>query len=238
MNSLVKAFRQVTYPLDEVGYAIRCALGSAANMFNRLTYSRSGDVSSFSWEKNAENFEKKYGITGISHNYKFPEDMSAREVMLEQRYTSDGQGVEWKKGMVDEIVNLNPELSSLDFDRDNSESLVDIIYGTTSGYNPDDIAYYLQMCALGSFSKRHVCSMIEWFAECKMLDADISWMPAPETMGSIKEQLGFMRDCEPSYQELKTAYENFVDIEPRRVGRFSFDALFPELQNEENLVVA
>lgn len=220
------------------------AFGSAVNNFEKGIYKYTGNVPGARWDaRYAEDFENKYGVAGISHDYLLPEGRTARDIELELWFSSQGRMLEWRSNMVDKIIALNPELSDLKYDRENLQSLEDIIGGVTTGFNSDDIEYYVRWVEDNPdlnervFSQNGVRKVIEHEATKLMLGVGICWFPALSTLETIKEQLGFDRNSSPTQSDLLKAYEDCLEDQSNYVGRFSFAELFPEYQNEQELVV-
>lgn len=114
-------------------------------------------------------FEEKTGLTGLSFDYKMPEGKDASTVEIDYEIIRLGSGILYDldrspnvfdfkpsvmpeqrqiylcyvRDLISSLKDLNPELRGVALKQDNVDQSVDFILGVTSGYNPDDIAYYL-----------------------------------------------------------------------------------------------
>lgn len=57
------------------------------------------------------------------------------------------EGDDWQeqfKKLLDDIIELNSELKTVEYDRNDIDAVYHFILGTTSGFNPDDIEFWLR----------------------------------------------------------------------------------------------
>jgi hypothetical protein len=171
------------------------------------------------WSFPVHEFEKETGITGISRDYVIPEgytatsmgeylneaayrpnakeallyhDLSKFKTLFKTAMRGNLQKNGWIYKMVqalNDLEKLNPELQTLEYDRNNVDDMYHVALGICSGFNPDDIQYFV--------SKRHQLSAEESlnFHAQKMalrrkIGAEMLWVTSPETYKKIKKQAG------------------------------------------------
>ena len=89
---------------------------------------------------------------------------------------------DWKK-----LMDLNPELQTVRFDRNNPLSLLYALSGVSSLFNPADIDFFINLQE-GSAQKLPEYNAL--FGEVRtMSTVSIQWIPAPQTLAFIKEKL-------------------------------------------------
>lgn len=89
----------------------------------------------------------------------------------------------------DKMVRLNPPLAAVAVDRANPNHVYDALHGAASGFNPDDINFYLRtrwiegkmpalLIASGTRAVENLCGVMP------------EWITSPQTLDKIGEQLG------------------------------------------------
>lgn len=128
----------------------------------------------FKHTKEAEDFEKKTGLSGISRNYRLPDNLTPEKLakcikspalcfvfgdtlhnvkLLTHafRNSTDNKTASvnnWSGlahvHLLKSIIDLNPELKSVNYFEDNPNEIRRFLWGIASGYNSDDIEYGLE----------------------------------------------------------------------------------------------
>lgn len=103
------------------------------------------------WDFPAHKFEQQTGITDIAQTWQTPKGLTLAELGVSWRNrfresaTSDSAEFPNAQMLKEfaEIVRLNPQLKSLDCDLNEQGIMYHIILGVASGYNFDDIQWFL-----------------------------------------------------------------------------------------------
>lgn len=90
--------------------------------------------------------------------------------------------------LANRLIDLNPALARLQFDRNNQRHCTDIVMGVTSGFNTDDMQFFLDG---NSYQKSmdNPAYAAKAAAALDALGADhLGWVPAPKTLDRILAQ--------------------------------------------------
>ncbi len=113
------------------------------------------------------------------------------------------------KEMYKELEALNPELKDFKFDRDNTQHLSDVVHGVITGFNLDDIAYYLSTeRRIVNFIRHNPTIHID--AEAYVEEFDAFHEKVREHLGGRSAEMGWV----PSEATLKKIWEQVKDREP------------------------
>lgn len=139
----------------------------------------------------ARHFEEAYGLSGIAEKYDFPEGLSARKI------EKDGY---WKKDhptlsqLWAQLVDRNPRLNAVTLREDSRLDLSHAVQGVASGFNVNDINFFLELdrkgVPAGAYLDKNAETreIYDWIRKETGRD-DIRWVPSPPTFREIKRQL-------------------------------------------------
>lgn len=192
-----------------VNYQVRAFERSALERLDHNLYNMTGRTLSFRWEYPAKQFEERYDVQGISQDYVMPSGKAMFKVAQHVLYAKDSElPLSKLNELLDDIVSLNPCLKSLTYDRSDERNVLDVIFGVTSAFNPNDIQYFLDTNSKIGDDKVLSSIMLERFlntrAHAKMMDIDLGWIPSPQTLAMIKKQCGYAADAMPSQAILES----------------------------------
>ncbi len=147
----------------------------------------------------AADFEQKYGLRHIARSYHLPQGISAPELeayALLMHYRSDLPRAVYLGKMAalwEDLVDRNPDLGKIKYDlAKNPDAHYFLAQGVASGFNPDDIGYFVQKQAekkppyAEMTRSRPYISLAAAFNEA----AGMQWAAAPETLARIARQFG------------------------------------------------
>lgn len=138
-------------------------------------------------------FEARYGLSGIGRRYIMPPDHDMQSLEYEIR-----RRVQWvdipmnerlkrAQGYADTLTALNPGLTWVSYQRQDLLDVWHFILGVTSGYNPDDIDYFIN-----NIGRPHHNSHYQNDPGLKKLSVlfnnhavAIQWRPSPKTVELI-----------------------------------------------------
>lgn len=167
------------------------------------------------WVFPAREFEQQTGMTGLSRSYKTPKGQDETDlasqwyeiygrrkygVIFDQnisyvaRYFNNlAHGIreseDWEDELrttVAELIRLNPELSIVRYNPDDIEQTFRVLDGALSGFNPDDINYYVNEWEQAD---RNYSNAYKDLLE-EHLPANIYWIASPATLQKIKSHFG------------------------------------------------
>lgn len=164
------------------------------------------------WSYPARMLEETAGIQGISARWNMPEGKTEHEIGLETeelfirtgpgfgfynlrtcktlfRKLATGQfeGADWKKQAHDrllQIIELNPQLSAVRYNPDSENSILIFLYGITSGFNAQDIDYFLNRTEEERTSDEEIQQQLS-----KEIGHKILWFPSPQTREQIRQAI-------------------------------------------------
>ncbi len=164
-------------------------------------------ISDIRFHQPAAIFEKRHGLSGIARHYILPESVSPQDLetyALLMRHRNDISRDSFSRRMAEvacALVARNPDLGAINCDTQKDPyAHYTLIQGVASGFNPDDIAYFLACAAEGH---RPYTSMVETEAYknlCATFNAASSpgWALAPKTLARIEAQLREKSAAAPS----------------------------------------
>ena len=153
-------------------------------------------------EQPAKILERKHDLQDIAGDYHMPAGLKAPMVeafaiainwMHRRAEISTDEALARMHPLLDRMIELNPAMSVLRFDRNNVTKCVDCVMGMTSGFNRDDMQFFLdgnyfQM----SMDKPEYAS--KFTAAAQLLNRDgLGWVPAPATLDKIITQAKLKR---------------------------------------------
>ncbi len=167
----------------------------------------------------ARAFEQATGITGIAYTYALPEDLQPERAETGVSYNSlcmvwDAAAQNRLYQMVDETLALNPGsgLERIPLDRTSPQAIQDFLHGVVSGFNSDDIHYYLSLHGLlisgnddAGFQK--IPGYKDRIAQAALehrLGHQLGWLASSQTLDHIKRQAG-LGEWTPTRGELRKA---------------------------------
>lgn len=138
-----------------------------------------------------------HGLSNIGQHYRMPHGLDVK--MAEAYCMANGwlqhQGKidretthENISALANRLIDLNPALARLQFDRNNLRHCTDIVMGVTSGFNTDDMQFFLDG---NSYQKSmdNPAYAAKAAAALDALGADhLGWVPAPKTLDRILAQ--------------------------------------------------
>lgn len=171
------------------------------------------------WIYPACEFEKASGMRGISENYHMPNDMTLYEAyahvcaLVDNALGHNMSGQFSQQAILpadlpilnflENIVALNPSLQYIDYNPQNIEQVIDFLAGITSGYNPEDIDFFL---------KERPSRYNDYLDALSLkIDLRIRFIPAPKTFAKIKDHFG-LSDWQPTEEDLLAAREKCIDV--------------------------
>ena len=139
----------------------------------------------------ARRYEKMYGLCDIAGKYRFPKSLSAKEIQDDGHWKKDAGSltVIWKK-----LVDRNPVLKNVREPTACKRDLVDAVMGVVSGFNVNDINFFLELSRknlpAGSYSEKlpEFKEIYDWLQQ-KTGRNDIYWVPSLPTLKKIKTQM-------------------------------------------------
>ncbi|MBK6896927.1 MAG: hypothetical protein IPH06_10090 [Alphaproteobacteria bacterium] len=174
----------------------------------------------------AHAFEQETGMTGISYSYVLPEDLQPENTRPESSFHSlvnvwDAAAQNRLYQMVDETLALNPGsgLERIPLDRTSPQAIQDFLHGVVSGFNADDIHYYLSLHGLLSSGNddagfQKIPGYKDRIAQAALehrLGHQLGWLASPQTIDRIKQQAG-LGDWTPTRGELRKAEREMFTI--------------------------
>lgn len=165
--------------------------------------------------KPPKTFEEFNEVSGISGRYIYPQNLNAYEY---ERYLLSLHADIWDyykcvedmlylakpfpaqklgnlRALKDELIALNPILSSIPCNEDSPQELFDILFGAASCINADDISFFLDKrkekapnlhAALRDDEYLHLFNSISTHP---CLKVRINWVPSKQTLRHINQQM-------------------------------------------------
>ena len=163
-------------------------IGSAAQAFNAAARREVLE------HQPARDFESRTRFKGIAGRYIFPQGVKPLVLEEELVRTKKGESFEAKFGGVfRDLLILNPDLHRLRFDKSSPRQFYSTMLGITSGFNVDDINYFVDLISKGEPPAFHLRSdprLNALFRQAEhRADAPIEWVPSPETLGTVHRKL-------------------------------------------------
>jgi hypothetical protein len=130
---------------------------------------------------------------GIAALYRIPDGVTAAayEDKVNSKAESGDTGYlrkSWAK-----LVALNPALEDVELDKDRLEDILDAHMGATSGFNVDDINFYIEQRHLLRKPALHARGMLVHGDRIKRIEAasktPVSWVPSPRTAVRMEKAL-------------------------------------------------
>ena len=139
----------------------------------------------------ARQFEKAYGLSGIAGKYRFPKSLPAQKIEDDGYWKEDYESLTktWKK-----LTDRNPCLKNIKVTEGSRHDFANAVLGVSSGFNVDDINFFLEMSKKGIPAGKYVSEQPEfkkiydWIRQATGRD-DIFWVPSLPTFKKIKRQL-------------------------------------------------
>ncbi|MGQ0526530.1 MAG: hypothetical protein ACT4OY_00635 [Alphaproteobacteria bacterium] len=104
------------------------------------------------------------------------------------RLATDAEFSEFQK-IFDELRELNPSLRNVKVDRNDEKQVYEFITGVTSGFNPEDIDFFINTVPKMDQEKR-----LNYRAYCDLLEGqngvEIGWFPSPSTINKMEGHFG------------------------------------------------
>jgi hypothetical protein len=178
------------------------------------------------WVFPALEFEKATGMRGIGHIYKMPGGITMREAFVHLKnilgnrdfyefikaafaknaLSAKNNEVMTKIGkFAREIIDLNPELKKVSFDKEDAIETEDFIAGVLSGYNPEDIDFFLS-----DYEWDHEREKRVWLLQVT-IGRSIEWAASDLTLEKIRIYYG-LENWEPSKKELDEAEKKYKEM--------------------------
>lgn len=185
------------------------------------------------WIYPAKELEEKLNLSGISREYKMPNGKTMLRVAKETLYQD--KNVTELNAVLKEIIALNPELSTISYDKTHERNIVDFIMGITSGFNPDDISFYLQTQPK---DYNHVLTkaQLERLAVCDIfsekLETPLGWIPSKQTLEKITQQKNIPYETLSEEALYKKALE--LEVRYREEGCITPELLRPSNNQKPN----
>jgi hypothetical protein len=143
----------------------------------------------------ARMFEARYGVEGISRIYSMPagrtmEEMEALlwDLVFEDSFDPMAERMAVGRRYVAAFKALNPELEGIYVDLQDYVAVRDFLHGVTSGFNPDDIDFNLNTHCADQCCE-NISRISRMLLQQEFRDANIAWLPSPQTAEIIIEQL-------------------------------------------------
>jgi len=141
-------------------------------------------------------FEKKYGLIGISQYYRLPEGLSSAaldsySVLLHKNFPEE-QGLMKMNEAWDELKELNLILKKINYDAGNISMMYNLLMGVASAFNIRDIQHFIsdpraagsKMRASAEFG-----SLVQIFNYAsRPAEFGFGWVASPKTIAYIREQ--------------------------------------------------
>lgn len=142
----------------------------------------------------AAQFADHAHLRGIAGRYVFSKGVTPNEienVLIQIGQKSDVMPLYRK--LWAHLKSMNPELKKIRLRKDNVENIRDAIMGVSSGFNIDDIVYFLKLrrqnilAALYNRTQPNTFSMISEIEERS--GATMYWVASPQTLTKIRDRL-------------------------------------------------
>ncbi|HYD19675.1 MAG TPA: hypothetical protein VEF76_14480 [Patescibacteria group bacterium] len=139
-------------------------------------------------------FEKKWGVTGIAGHYRLPKGLTAPELqgygeVLRHGALTGDISAEAMNDKLDQLISAlaarNPTLKGIN-PGDDFLGRYNVVLGVASEFNAKDIQFFID--TYPDIAPRNDSGRYERLWE-PLKGIDILWMPAPETLQSIAQQL-------------------------------------------------
>ena len=160
------------------------------------------------WTFPAHEFETGTGFIGISGNWNIPggyNDTELAVLLMDTHFEgmplfstkTYSLSIEQASNLLDQFKALNPALEDIDADRSETFDIFNIIMGVLSGFNADDIGFFVER----DRKKRNaeiteldfkVMRSQEKTRTAQLSDqagAPIHWVPSPNTFENIRKQV-------------------------------------------------
>lgn len=139
-------------------------------------------------------FEKAFGLVGIGCLYEMPVGLSMDSIFDLAHKALFEESAEAQKLRLPEMVavamslkKVDPSLLSIEIDTGNFHQVVDFLMGVGSGFNPDDINYFIHRLESGFSTKAQ--ALDKRISLQFGYDDIVEWMPSPRTIDKINTQL-------------------------------------------------
>ena len=200
--------------------------GDALRAIDIQFFKATGRALPIQWRYPAQEFEKQLNIKNISRIYIMPDNKTMLRIAKETKFKE--QNLEERNHTLSAIIKLNPELKKINYDKTEELDVEDFLFGVTSGFNPDDINYYIQTNSKkpGTLLNKGQTEKLamHYFAQEQMNIRHI-WHASRPTLQSIAKQTGH-GEFNPSPEEL---YKKALELEEKLKPIFN-----PELINPHN----
>lgn len=146
--------------------------------------------------QHAAEIASRYRLQGVSGDYLLPRGLSApvletyAMVAANIIYRKNDQtlALHYLNDLITRLEELNPALTTLTYNRSNIKHCHDAVLGVTSGFNTDDIQFYLD----GNYYKKSMenpAYAAKHGAVVTHLNDDrLYWVPSPKTLDRILAQ--------------------------------------------------
>lgn len=164
------------------------------------------------WGYPARMLENEAGISGISAHWKMPEgtteygigldteelfirtgpgfgyyNVRTCKTLFRKLATGQFEGAGWKKQAHDQllkIIELNPQLKAVRYNPDSSNNIITFLYGITSGFNAQDINYFLNRTEKEATADPEIQQKLS-----EEIGYPVSWFPSPQTRDKIRQAI-------------------------------------------------
>ncbi len=149
-------------------------------------------------------FEDRIGIAGVGRRYAMPpdHDMESLEHEIKRRIKwcaiSLDERLKRAQDYADILTRLNPELQKTRYDRDDLTDVWHFLLGVTSGFNPDDIDFFINADREELRSGRNNDKVTNVLSATFNDHARLGWRPSAPTADLIIRKLADKKKNPPS----------------------------------------
>ncbi len=133
---------------------------------------------------------------------------NGEQLLFDPNAVAQLHALEALQKLVEDLVTRNPELGRLTFQRDSIADCYHVVLGAISGFNPDDIQYFLRDDRDRDAHSHQVEILEEKFKQDLGMDVKIRWTFSSATGEEILRQI-----TEESHKRLTTQAVNLSHIE-------------------------
>jgi hypothetical protein len=140
-------------------------------------------------------FAEENGLSGIGRTYALPPGLDAETIeayVLALRWTARAglmtpqRYAERMQELGAALEEINPALAALAYDRTEAPAVFDVVMGVTSGFNTDDIQFFID----GNYFARAIAdrAYADKYRRAEEGHSRIGWVPSPKTLDRIIAQ--------------------------------------------------
>lgn len=157
--------------------------------------------------------EEKFGLKGVSQRYKMPDGLSEDDLevylclLVHAQRRNEVSCTILHKALAETwniLETKNPELRQLGIDKNDAVTVSEAVFGVTSAFKVDDIAFYLSL--KGDWMSKHDEQDYGALYSRVCLHVELGWIPSAETLDSIARQIVELKIPTLEMQSLRASF--------------------------------